>query len=64
MNIEKTKIMQNRYTSQSLGTVNGATIEVEQEYIYLSQTIKLVPYKFDREADRITLGWVTYATLR
>ncbi|CAH0731533.1 unnamed protein product, partial [Brenthis ino] len=65
MNLDKTKIMSNCHVSPRPVIVNGAVLEVVQEYIYLGQTIQLGRHNFEKEANRrIRLDWAAFGKLR
>ncbi|XP_026323476.1 adenylate kinase isoenzyme 1-like [Hyposmocoma kahamanoa] len=55
MNLDKTKVMSNAHVTP--GPVDGATLEVVHNYVYLSQNLQLGKHNFEQEADRrIRLG--------
>ncbi|CAH2087617.1 unnamed protein product [Euphydryas editha] len=65
MNLEKTKVMLNSHVIPSLITVEGITLEVVHEYVYLGQILQLGKNYFEREADRrIQLCWAAIGKLR
>ncbi|XP_047994918.1 uncharacterized protein LOC125233097 [Leguminivora glycinivorella] len=65
MNLDKTKVMFNEYADPGPTAVDGISLEVVLEYVYLGQTLQLGKNSFEREANRrIRLGWAEFHKLR
>ncbi|CAG4978179.1 unnamed protein product [Parnassius apollo] len=58
MNMDKTKIMFNVHVTPMPVVVASTMLEVDDEYVYLGQIVRLGKSNFDREVNRrIQLGW-------
>ena len=65
MNLDKTKVMFHEHVTPEPIAVNGSTLEVVREYIYLGLTLQLGKNNFERETSRrIQLGWAAFGKLR
>ncbi|XP_072938941.1 uncharacterized protein [Epargyreus clarus] len=65
MNMDKTKIMSNVHVTPMPVVVDGVTLEVVDEYVYLGQIIQMGKSNFEKEVTRrIRLGWAAFGKLR
>ncbi|XP_072943439.1 uncharacterized protein [Epargyreus clarus] len=65
MNMDKTKIMSNVHVTPMPVVVDGVTLELVDEYVYLGQIIQMGKSNFEKEVTRrIRLGWAAFGKLR
>lgn len=60
MNMKKTKVMFNKFSSEIEVQVNANKIEKVQQYVYLGQLVTMQSDKTDEIKRRIVAGWVAF----